>query len=100
MLVSITDRSAQIIVRADSLRNKFHIKLSILSSYSMLTPGPTSSSTDPIAPGARQGSHWSTNFQVTGMTGSGNRSALNTGTEPRSAVVEMDALPLGQRWGE
>ena len=29
---------------------------------------PTSPSTDPIAPGACQGSHWSANFQVTGMT--------------------------------
>ena len=30
--------------------------------------GPTSPSTDPITPGARQGSHWSSNFEVTGMT--------------------------------
>ena len=30
--------------------------------------GPTSPSTDPIMPGAWQGSHWSANFQVTGMT--------------------------------
>ena len=30
--------------------------------------GPTSPSTDPITPGARQGSHWSANFEVTGMT--------------------------------
>ena len=27
-----------------------------------------SPSADPIAPGARQGSHWSANFEVTGMT--------------------------------
>ena len=30
--------------------------------------GPTSPSTDPITPGAWQGSHWSTNFEVTDMT--------------------------------
>ena len=30
--------------------------------------GPTSPSTDPIAPGAWQGSHWSASFEVTGMT--------------------------------
>ena len=30
--------------------------------------GPTSPSTDPIMPGAWQGSHWSANFEVTGMT--------------------------------
>ena len=30
--------------------------------------GPTSPSTDPITPGAWQDSHWSANFEVTGMT--------------------------------
>ena len=30
--------------------------------------GPTSPSADPITPGAVQGSHWSANFEVTGMT--------------------------------
>ena len=30
--------------------------------------GPTSPSADAITPGARQGSHWNANFQVTGMT--------------------------------
>ena len=30
--------------------------------------GPTSPSTDPITPSAWQGSHWSANFEVTGMT--------------------------------
>ena len=30
--------------------------------------GPTSPSTNPITPGAWQGSHWSANFEVTGMT--------------------------------
>ena len=30
--------------------------------------GPTSPSADPITPGAWQGSHWSANFSVTGMT--------------------------------
>ena len=30
--------------------------------------GPTSPITDPITPGAWQGSHWSANFEVTGMT--------------------------------
>ena len=30
--------------------------------------GPTSPSNDPITPGTWQGSHWSTNFEVTGMT--------------------------------
>ena len=30
--------------------------------------GPTSPSADPVTPGAWQGSHWSANFWVTGMT--------------------------------
>ena len=30
--------------------------------------GPTSPSADPIIPGAWQGSHWTANFEVTGMT--------------------------------
>ena len=30
--------------------------------------GPTGPSADPITPGAWQGSHWSANFEVTGMT--------------------------------
>ena len=30
--------------------------------------GTTSPSTDPVMPGAWQGSHWSANFEVTGMT--------------------------------
>ena len=33
--------------------------------------GPTSPSADPITPGAWQGSHWSANFEVTGMTRGG-----------------------------
>ena len=33
--------------------------------------GPTSPSADPITPDAWQGSHWSANFEVTGMTRSG-----------------------------
>ena len=31
-------------------------------------PWLTSPSTDPLAPGAWKGGHWSTNFEVTGMT--------------------------------
>ena len=30
--------------------------------------GPTTPSTDPLTPGAWQDSHWSANFEVTGMT--------------------------------
>ena len=35
---------------------------------------PTTPSADSITPGAQQGSHWSTNFEVAGMTPLGKRS--------------------------
>ena len=47
--------------------------------------GPTSPSADPITPGAWQGSHWSANFEVTGMT----RPRKNPGT---SGIRTRDLL--------
>ena len=44
--------------------------------------GPTSPSADPITPGAWQGSQWSANFSVTGMTRPG-KIPLQAGFEPR-----------------
>ena len=44
--------------------------------------GPTSPSADPIMPGAWQGSHWSANFEVTGMTRPG-KIPSQPGFEPR-----------------
>ena len=51
--------------------------------------GPTSSSADPITPGAWQGSYWSANFEVTGMT----RPRKNLGA---SGIRTRD-LPLSRR---
>ena len=51
--------------------------------------GPTSPSADPITPGAWQHSHWSANFEVTGMT----RSRKNRGA---SGIRTRD-LPLPRR---
>ena len=51
--------------------------------------GLTSSSADPITPGAWQGSHWSANFEVTGMT----RPRRNPG---ESGIRTRD-LPLSRR---
>ena len=39
-----------------------------LTQSQYIDTGPTSPSTDPITPGAWQGSHWNANFEVTGMT--------------------------------
>ena len=44
--------------------------------------GPTSLSADPLTPGAWQGSHWSTNFSVTGMTRT-RKVPSQAGFEPR-----------------
>ena len=51
--------------------------------------GPTSPSADPITPGAWQGSHWSANFQVTGMT----RPRKN----PGASGIRTRDLPLSRR---
>ena len=49
--------------------------------------GPTSPSADPITPDAWQGSHWSANFEVTGMTRAGKKNS-----NPGSSALEVDAL--------
>ena len=51
--------------------------------------GPTSPSADPITPGAWQGSHWSANFRVTGMT----RPRKNPGANG----IRTRDLPLSRR---
>ena len=51
--------------------------------------GPTSPNADPITPGAWQGSHWSANFEVTGMT----RPRKN----PVASGIRTRDLPLS-RW--
>ena len=51
--------------------------------------GPTSPSADPISPGAWQGSHWSANFQVTGMT--------RTRKNPGASGIPTRDLPLSRR---
>ena len=51
--------------------------------------GPTSPSADPITPGAWQGSHWSVNFKVTGMT----RPRKN----PAASGIRTRDLPVSRR---
>ena len=57
---------------------KLQIKLSTSPSHNTDT-GPTSPSADPTTPGAWQGSRWSANFEVTGMTGPGKRKTWGLG---------------------
>ena len=62
--------------------------------------GPTSPSVDPITPGAWQGSHWSANFSVTGMTRPRKKSRRKRDSNPGSSVLKADALTTRptRRW--
>ena len=51
--------------------------------------GPTSPSADPRTPGAWQGSHWSANFEVTGMT--------RPRKYPGASGIRTRDLPLSRR---
>ena len=54
--------------------------------------GPAGPITDPITPGARQSSHWSANFEVTGMTRPRKKSRRKRDSNPGSSALEVDAL--------
>ena len=61
--------------------------------------GTTSPSTDPITPGAWQGSHWSANFEVTGMTRP-RKNPVASGNRTRDLPLSRRTpKPLGQRGG-
>ena len=54
--------------------------------------GPTSPSTDPITPSVWQGSVWSANFEVTGMTRPPKKSRRKRDWNPGSSALEAYAL--------
>ena len=54
--------------------------------------GPTSPSADPRTPGAWQGSHWSANFEVTGMTRPRKKSRRQRDSNSGPSALEADAL--------
>ena len=54
--------------------------------------GPTSPSADPIMPGVWQGSYWSADFEVTGMTRPGKKSRRQRDSNRGSSALEVDAL--------
>ena len=54
--------------------------------------GPTSPNADPITPGAWQGSHWSGNFEVTGMTRPRKKSRRKRDSNPGPSALEADTL--------
>ena len=75
-----------------------HTEIEVADQTSYLTQsqytdtGPTSPSADPITPGAWQGSHWSANFEVTGMTRPRKKSRRKRDSNPGSSALEADAL--------
>ena len=54
--------------------------------------GQTSPSADPITPGAWQGSHWSANFEVTGMTRPRKNPVASGDSNSGSSAFGADAL--------
>ena len=60
--------------------------------------GPTSPSADPISPGAWQGSHWSDNFSITGMTRPRKKKTRRKrDSNPGSSALEADADDRGRQ---
>ena len=99
MLAQLRDGSAQTIVRAATLRQELQIQLSTSPQSQYTDTGPTSPTADPITPGAQQGSHWSANLKVTGITRPG-KIPSQAGFEPRIFRSPGGRLnPLGQRGG-
>ena len=92
MLVYLRDRSAHTICLFCHTEMEVANQTLHLTQSEYPDPGPTSPSAYPIVPGVCQGSHWSTNFKVTGMTRPGKRSMAGGGMEPRSADLGADPL--------
>ena len=88
----LRDRSAQTILRAATLEIQVADPTFYLTQSQYTDTGPTSPSADPITPGAWQGSHWSANFEVTGMTRPRKKSLRKRDSNPGSSALEADAL--------
>ena len=82
MLVYLRDGSAQTVLRPATLRLEVADQTFSLTQSQYTDTGPTSPSADPITPGAWQSSHWSSDFEVTGMTRPG-KIPSQAGIEPR-----------------
>ena len=91
MQVYLRDGSAQTILRAATLRQVAGQTLHLIQSQ-YTDAGPASPSADPITPGAWQGSHWSANFEVTGVTRLRKKSRRKRDSNPGSSALEADAL--------
>ena len=92
MLAYLRDGSAQTSIRTEieAANQTFN-----LAKSQNTDTGPTSPSAEPITLGTWQGSHWSTNFEVTGVTQPGKKNPWRKReTNPGSAALEADALTI------
>ena len=63
-----------------------------LTQSQYINTGPTSPSTDPITPGAWQGSHWSAIFLSLWYDSTPEKSRSKLDSNPGSSALEVDAL--------
>ena len=88
----LRDGSAQTILRAATLEIEVADPTFYLTQSQYTDTGPTSPSADPVTPGAWQGSRWSANFEVTGMTRPLKKSRRKRDSNPGPSALEADAL--------
>ena len=97
MQVYLRDGSAQTIFTCCHTETEVADQTFYLTQSQYTDTGPTSPSADPTMPGAWQGSHWSGNFEVTGMTGPG-KNPVASGIRTRDLPLSRRTLlSLGQR---
>ena len=88
-LVYLRDGSAQTIFTCCHTEIEVADQTFYLTQSQYTDTGPTSPSADPTTPGAWQGSHWSANSWVTGMT--------QPRKNPGASGIRTRDLPLSQR---
>ena len=105
MLVCLRDGSAQTIFMCCYTEIEVADQTFHLTQSQYTDTGPTSPSTDPITPGAWQGSQWSSNSLSHWYNSTPKKSRRKRGSNPGSSTLEADALTtrptrrLGKRTG-
>ena len=92
MPVYLRDRSAHTMCYHTEIEVADQIFYPTQSQYTITDNGPASPSADPITPGALQGSQWSANFEVTGMTQPRKITTEKVEIKPGSAALNMGTL--------
>ena len=95
MLVYPRDGSAQTIFACCHTEIEVADQTFYLTQSHCTDTRPTSPSADPITPGAGQGSHWSANFEVTGMTRPGKSRRKRDSNPGSSALTQSQYTDTG-----